>query len=159
MLQLLRVLALALLCASASAQTRPGSHMAHASARAGVQKTPIRGDYIGNTLYSTAACTNALTCSPSQCKKGANIACTVVNAQGGSTNSVRRVTRVRYAVCPGARSPFFSLPFSVEHGVCSRPEPSPEHQLHCELGREVHYRRVDASFRALPGHLGSLLQR
>ena len=81
---------LVLLCAAAAAaETRPGGHMAHAAARAGgVTVTPARGDYIGTPMqtYSSAVCSNSLTCSPSQCVKGSNTACAVSNNLGTTSN-------------------------------------------------------------------------
>ena len=50
--------------------------------------TPARGDYIGTPVqtFSSAVCSNSLTCSPSQCVKGTNPACAVSNNLGTTTN-------------------------------------------------------------------------
>jgi hypothetical protein len=41
-------------------------HMTHASARAGPPVTPVRADYIGTQIITSAPCANGLSCSPSQ---------------------------------------------------------------------------------------------
>jgi len=82
-----RALLLAICLAAAHAQAFPPRHMSHASARAGgVMRTPVRGDYVGTTLYVGDTCTNSLTCSPKQCVKGTNTACSVSNNLGTTSN-------------------------------------------------------------------------